>query len=288
MNVDLYTHLAELGLGVKTPFTYQVRGGTVNIGTTSAIQIVIDGANDFCVTDIWVFAKQAGAEGGDFIMRDMTNNIEFQNLIMPLDTGTVTRPKVPIQTIQGEPSMLTLPWIIPAGSVMQFTAFARYAAITNFDVILDGYKLTSKGANIPYRPFVYLFNGNVNDLAANTYNVFQEIIVAGPSDFICTLISSNWDRTAANVDIRELITNATAGDVLTRKDIVDDRVLPRPYSDSFETHFPVPIIIKNGSAIRRQVSNVGTAAERRPELFVFGYFDTRSADQKKRSSFHVQ
>lgn len=288
MQVDLKTHLTELGFGVVTPFTYQVRGGAVLIGATGVVNIVIAGNNDFCVTNVWVFMKTAGAEGGDFTMRDIHNNVDFQNRVMPVDTGTATRPKVPIQTIPGEPSMLSLPWIIPAGAVMEFTAFARFVGIANFDVVLDGYKLDTVRANVPYRPFVYMFNGAVNDLAANTYNEMQEILVAGPSDFYCTLVSSNWDRAAVNVDIRELLTDGTSGNVYTRKEIVGDRMWPRPYNDSFETKLPLPFIIKNGSALRRQISNVGTALERRPELFLFGWFDTRSDEQKKRSSFHVQ
>lgn len=288
MYVDLLTHLDELGFGVKTPFTYSVQGGVVNIATTGTIELIIDGATDFCVTNIWVIAKNAGVEGFDFIMRDIRNNVEFQNRIMPLDTGTATRPKVPYQTIQGEPSMLSLPWIIPAGSVLQFSLYARYAATQYFDVVLEGYKLNTRGANVPWKPFVYLFNGNVDDLAANTYNVFQEVTINGPSDFICTLISSNWDRSAVNVDVRETLTDAGNGFVYFRKQIEGDRLLPRPYNDSFETTLPVPLVMPNGTVLRRQVSNYGTVAERRPELFVFGYFDTRTEEQKKRSSFNVQ
>jgi hypothetical protein len=289
MIVDLQTHLDELGFGVVTPFTYQVRGGAVAIGTTGIVQIIIAGNNDFCVTDIWVLMKGVGgAEGGDFTMRDIHNNVDFQNRIMPVDTGVVDLPKVPIQTIPGEPSMLTLPWILPAGAVMEFTAFARYGGITNFDVVLDGYKLDTIGGHVPYRPMVYMFNGSVNDLAANTYNEFQEVLISGPSALYCTMLSSNWDTGAANVDVRELITDGTTGHVYSKRQIVGDRLLPRPYDDSFETSLPLPFVIKNGTTLRRQVSNVGAAATRRPEFFVFGWFDTRSDAQLKRSTFDVQ
>lgn len=287
MIVDLQTHLNELGFGVVTPFIYQVRGGAVPIGTTGTVRIIIAGNNDFCVTDIWVFMKAAGAEGGDFTMRDIHNNVDFQNRSMPVDTGAATLPKVPIQTIPGQPSMLTLPWVLPAGAIMEFTAFARFVGITNFDIILDGYKLDTVNGHVPYRPMVYMFNGNVNDLAANTYNEFQEILISGPSDFYCTLISSNWDRAAVGVDVRELVTDNTSGQVYSKRQIVGDRLLPRPYDDSFETSLPLPFVVKNGTTLRRQVSNVGAAATRRPELFVFGWFDTRSEEQRKRSTFNV-
>jgi len=289
MIVDLQTHLDELGFGVVTPFTYQVRGGAIPlIGTTVTVQIIIAGNNDFCVTDIWVFMKNLGVgEGGDFRMRDAHNNVDFQNRIMPVDTGVADRPKVPIQTIPGEPSMLTLPWIIPAGAVMEFTVTPRFGGITNFDVILDGYKLDTVGAHVPYQPMVYMFNGAVNDLAANTYNTFQEVLISGPSDFYCTLISSNWDRGAVGEEVRELVTDCTSGHVYSKRQIVGDRLLPRPYDDAFETSLPLPFVIKNGTTLRRQVSNVGINNTRRPEFFVFGWYDTRSEAQLERSTFDV-
>lgn len=281
MKVDLLHHLAELGFGVVTPFTYQVRGGGVPIGTAATINIIIDGGNDFCVTDIFVFMKGAGgAEGGDFRMRDVTNNIDFQNLVMPVDTGVADRPKIPIQTMPGQPSVLELPWILQAATVMEFTAFARFGAIDNFDVILKGYKLNTVRRNVPYLPYVYLLNGNVNDVAPDTYGVFQETTVQGPSDFLCQCITSNWDRTAPNLDIRETLTNGKTGMNLSKRILQFGLCLPRPYDDSFEVSFPAPWQIPNNSALRREISNYGIANARRPEMFVFGYFDTRDDEQK--------
>ena len=281
MKVDLLTHLAELGFGVVTPFTYQVRGGGVPIGTTSTIEIVIDGGNDFCVTDIFVFMKNAGGgEGGDFRMRDSTNNIDFQNLTMPVDTGSADRPKIPIQTIPGQPSVLQLPWVLQAATVMQFTAFARFGTIQNFDVILNGYKLDTLRANVPYQPYVYLFNGPVDDIAGETFGVFQESIIQGSSDFLCFSITSNWDTSAVNVDIRETLRNGSIGQAISKRVLRFGRSLPRPYDDSFEVYFPLPWHIPNNSALSRELSNHGLVPERRPEMFVFGYFDTRSETQK--------
>lgn len=284
MQVDLLTHLAALGFGVVTPFTYQVRGGAVLIGTPGAVQIIIDGGNDFCVTDIFVFVKGAGlTEGADFRMRDITNNVDFQNVTMPVDTGTADRPKIPIQTVPGQPSMLDLPWILQAGTVMEFTAFARYVAIDNFDVVLNGYKLNTVGGHVPYLPYVYMFNGSVANLAADTYGVKQEIRVQGPSDFLCTCVASNWDRTAANVDIREMFMSGKTGASVSKRILQYGLALPRPYGDAFEVSFPVPWTIPNGSPLAREISNYGTANERRPELFLFGFFDKRTEAQKERS-----
>lgn len=281
MKVDLLHHLAELGFGVVTPFTYQARGGGVLIGTAATINIIIDGGNDFCVTDIFVFMKDAvGGEGFDFRMRDVTNNIDFQNLTMPVDTGTADRPKIPIQTIPGQPSVLELPWILQAATVMEFTAFARFGAIVNFDVVLKGYKLNTARHNVPYLPYVYLLNGNVNDVAGDTYGVFQEAIVQGPSDFSCQCITSNWDRLLANLDIRETLTNGKTSVPLSKRILQFGLGLPRPYDDSFEVSFPTSWIIPNNSALKREVSNYGAANARRPEVFVFGYFDTRDERQK--------
>ena len=281
MKIDLLHHLTELGFGVVTPFTYQVRGGVVPIGTAATVHILIDGGSDFCVTDLFVFAKGAlGTEGADFRMRDVTNNIDFQNLTMPIDTGTADRPKIPVQTVPGQPSVLDLPWILQAATVMEFTAFARFVAIDDFDVILKGYKLSTAGGNVPYIPYVYLLNGNVNDIAADTYGVFQEAIVQGPSDFTCLCITSNWDRLAANTDIRETLTNGKTSLNLSKRILQFGTSLPRPYDDSFEVSFPAPWHIPNNSALRREVSNYGAANARRPEMFVFGYFDTRDDRQK--------
>jgi len=282
MKIDLLHHLTELGFGVVTPFTYQVRGGAVAPTTAATIHIIIDGGNDFCVTDIFVFVKDfGGLEGADFRMRDATNNIDFQNLVMPIDSGAADRPKIPIQTVPGQSSSLTLPWILQAATVMEFTAYSRFVAIHNFDVILKGYKLNTVRGNVPYIPYVYLLNGNVNDIAADTYGVFQEAIVQGPSDFLCTCITSNWDRLLPNVDIRETLTNGRTSLNLSKRILQFGTSLPRPYDDSFEVSFPAPWHIPNNSALRREVSNYGAANARRPEMFVFGYFDTRDGYRQK-------
>ena len=284
MQVNLLRHLAELGFGVVTPFTYQVLSRTIPIGTTRTVQIVIDGGNDFCVTDIFVFMKGAGlTEGGDFRMRDITNNVDFQNVTMPVDTGTADRPKIPIQTVPGQPSMLDLPWILQAGTVMEFTAFARYVAMNEFGVILDGYKLNTVGGHVPYLPYVYMFNGSVADVGADTYGVKQEIRVQGPSDFLCTCVASNWDIAAPNVDIRESVMDGKAGNSLSKRVLQYGLALPRPYDDAFEVSFSVPWQIANGSPLARELSNYGTANARRPELFMFGFFDKRTQAQKERS-----
>jgi len=285
MQVDLFTHLAELGFGVVTPFTYQVRGGAVPIGTAGAVNIIIDGGNDFCVTDIFVFVKGALlTEGADYRMRDITNNVDFQNIAMPVDTGTADRPKIPIQTVPGQPSMLDLPWVLQAGTVMEFTTFARFVAIDNFDVVLKGYKLDTVGGNVPYLPYVYMFNGSVADVNADTYGVKQEITIQGPSNFLCTCVAPNWDRTAANVDIRETFMIGNTGQSVSKRVLQYGLGLPRPYDDAFEVSFALPWVIDNGSSLARELSNYGAANERRPELFLFGYFDTRSNAQRARSN----
>lgn len=285
MKVDLLTHLAELGFGVVTPFTYQVRGGAVAPTTYATISIVIDGGNDFCVTDIFVFVKDIGlGEGADFRMRDRTNNVDFQNVAMPVDTGAIARPKIPIQTVPGQPSMLDLPWILQAGTVMDFTGYSRFVSIHEFDVILKGYKLDTVGGHVPYLPYVYMFNGSVADLAGDTYGVKQEITIQGPSNFLCTCVAPNWDRAATNVDIRETFMIGNTGRSVSKRVLQYGLGLPRPYDDAFEVSFALPWVIQNGSSLAREMSNYGASNARRPELFLFGYFDTRSNAQRERSN----
>ena len=174
--------------------------------------------------------------------------------------------------------MFQLPFILNAGDRIEATLFARYVAAGIFIVVLNGYVLNTVGAPIPYLPKWYHFNGAVNDLAPNTYSVQQEVTVQGPSDFLCWCISSNWDVGAANEDVRETLTNQSDGHSYTKKQILGGGCFPRPEDTVAESVFPVPFKIRNGSVLMRDLSNFGTAATRRPELTVFGYFDLRDRE----------
>lgn len=274
MDVALREHLALLGFEPLRYRCYAARGGGIAIGTANTLTIKI-GGHDFCITDLFVFLKNVGlGEGGDFRLRNVTDDYDYSNVISPFDTGTVDLPKIPYQTMPGSPSLLQLPWIVHAGDELSAYGFARFAAVNNFDVVLKGYELNTVGADIPYRPKWYHLNGHLYDLPATTFNIEQEVVISGQSDLICFCISSNWDR-AVGIDVRETLENRGTGEAYTKRIIEDSRVFPRPYDTVQETVFPLPFKIPNGSTILRTMSNHGAVPARRPELTIFGYYDLR-------------
>lgn len=278
MRVDLLPHLRALGFEPLYPKTYIGRGGNVPMVTAVTQEIVI-GNNDFCVTDLWVLMKDAGGgEGGDLTIRNLTTDYDYSNVPAPMDTGIGDRPNVPLQTVPGMPSMFELPFILNAGDRIEITAYSRFVAHDYFDVVLNGYVLNTVRAPIPYLPKWYHFNGAIADIAATTFSVQQEVTIAGPSDFLCWCISSNWELGAAAVDIRETIVNQSDGHSYTKKLILHGGCFPRPYDTVAEVAFPVPFKIRNGSVLMRDMSNWGVGAARRPELTVFGYFDLRGKE----------
>jgi len=278
MNVDLRSHLQALGFQPIRRFSYVARGGGVPIGTAHNMQIVI-GGRDFCITDLFLLFKDAGAgEGFDFSLRNETRNWDYSNRISPIDMGVGNLPKIPYQTLPGSPSLFHLPFIVNARDVLTIYGYARYAAADYFDVILGGYDLNTVGADVPYLPRWYHFWGEQPDwLAATTFAVEQEINISGPSDFLCFCMSSNWS-TAAGIDIRETLGNRKTAERFTKRVMVDALPLPRPYNTVGEVTFPIPFKIPSGSTLLRNVSNHGAVAARRPELTVFGYFDVRGVD----------
>ncbi len=280
MQVNLLAHLRALNFEPLYPRTYIARGGIVPMGTASPPLEIVIGNNDFCVTDLWVLLKAAGAaEGFDLTLRNSKTDYQFSNVASPFDTGAVVqRRTIPYQTVVGMPSLFQLPFILNAGDRIEAVAFSRYVAAAYFDVVLNGYVLNTLGARVPYLPKWYHFNGAVNDLAADTYSVQQEVTIQGPSDFLCLSISSNWDVGAANQDVRESLTNQNTGQSFTRKVIQYGGCFLRPEDTVAEVVFPVPFKIRNGSVLMRDVSNFGTALTRRPELTVFGYFDLRDRE----------
>jgi hypothetical protein len=249
------------------------------MGTAGVFEIVI-GSHDFCVTDLFVLAKGAGAtEGFDLTLRNSKTDYNFSNVPSPLDTGAVVlRETIPYQTLPGMPSMFQLPFILNAGDRIEATLFARYVAAGYFDVVLNGYVLNTVGAPVPYLPKWYHFNGAVNDLAATTFNVNQEVTINGPSDFLCWSISSNWDVGAAGVDIRESVMNEKTGQSFTRKVVQYGGCFLRPGDAVAEPVLPIPFKIPNGSVLMRSMSNFGAVPERRPEFTLFGYFDQRDRE----------
>lgn len=284
MQVNLLAQLRALNFEPLYPRSYIGRiipgpGGAVPIGTQGTLEIVI-GNNDFCVTDLFVLAKGPGAtEGFDLTLRNSKTDYNYSNVPSPLDTGAVAqRETIPYQTLTGMPSLFELPFVLNAGDRIEATLFARYVAADYFIVVLNGYVLNTVHAPIPYLPKWYHFNGAINDLAATTFGVQQEVTINGASDFLCWCISSNWDVGAANVDIRESLTNQTAGQSYTKKVVEFGGSFPRPGDTVAEVVFPIPFKIGNGSVLLRDLSNFGTAAERRPELTVFGYFDLRDRE----------
>jgi len=280
MQVNLLAHLRALGFEPLYPRTYIARGGIVAIGTTSPPLDIVIGNNDFCVTDLWVLLKAgAGAEGFDLTLRNSKTDYQFSNVPTAFDTGAAAqRRTIPYQTVVGMPSLFELPFILNAGDRIEAVAFARYVASLYFDVVLNGYVLNTLGAPVPYLPKWYHFNGAVNDLAADTYSVQQEVTIQGPSDFLCWCISSNWDLGAAGEDVRETLTNQRSGHSYTKKLILGGGCFPRPQDTVAESVFPVPFKIENGSVLLRDMSNFGAAATRRPELTLFGYFDLRDRE----------
>lgn len=278
MKVDLRSHLRTLGFEPIRRYSYIARGGGVPIATAHNMQIVI-GGRDFCITDLFLlFRDVGGGEGFDFSLRNETLNWDYSNLISPIDAGVGTRPNVPYQTLAGSPSLCQLPFIVNARDVLTIHGFARYAAAAYFDVILNGYDLNTVGAHIPYRPRWYHFWGHQPDwLGAATFAVEQEINVSGPSDFLCFCISSDWER-AAGIDVQETLENRKTGERFTQRVMVDSLPFPRPYDTVQEVVFPLPFKIPRGSTLRRTLSNHGAVAARRPELTLFGYYDTREVD----------
>jgi hypothetical protein len=275
MRIDLLRSLRELGFEPVQLFSYAGRFGNIPIGTSVTGTITI-GSRDFCVTELWLLIKGVGgSEGSDFLLKNETQGWEYSNRISPIDTGTNDRPKIPYQTEPGQPSMIELPWIINAGDTLSCYGFARFGAVNYFDVVLHGYKLNTTGAHVPYWPRWYHFNGHLTDLAATTFGVEQQITVSGPSDFVCLSACSNWDTGAANVDVRESLVNRSEGNSYSRKVMLEARPLLKPYNTRQEAAYGIPFKIRNNSTLIRTVSNYGTANQRRPELTLFGYFDTR-------------
>ena len=285
MQVNLLAHLRALNFEPLYPRSYIERivpgvGGAVPLGTQGVLEIVI-GNHDFCVTDLFVFAKAIPgfAEGFDLTLRNSKTDYNYSNVPSPLDTGAVVqRETIPYQTLPGMPSMFQLPFILNAGDRIEATLFARYVAAGIFIVVLNGYVLNTVGAPIPYLPKWYHFNGAVNNLAATTFNVNQEVTINGPSDFVCWCISSNWDVGAAGVDIRESLRNEKTGQFFTKKVVQFGGCFLRPGDTVVEPTFPIPFKIPNGSVLMRDLSNFGAVPERRPELTVFGYFDQRDRE----------
>lgn len=276
MRVNLLAHLRGLGFEPLYPRSYIGRGGIVGIGTAGTFEIVI-GHKDFCVTDLFVLAKGAGAaEGFDLTLRNAKTDWNYSNVPSPLDTGAVPqRETIPYQTLAGMPSLFELPFILNAGDRIEATLVARFIAANYFDVVLNGYVLNTVGAKIPYVPKWYHFNGVDYNLPADTYSVNQEVTINGPSDFLCWCISSNWDVGAPGVDIRESLRNEKTGTFYTKKVVELGGCFPRPGDAVAETVFPIPFKIENGAVLFRDLSNFGAVPEVRPELTVFGYFDQR-------------
>lgn len=279
MRVNLLAHLRALNFEPLYPRSYIGRGGQVVLGTLGVFEIVI-GVHDFCVTDLFVLAKGAGAtEGFDLTLRNSKTDYNYSNVPSPLDTGAAAlRETIPYQTLPGMPSMFQLPFILNAGDRIEATLFARYVTADYFDVILNGYVLNTVGAPIPYLPKWYHFNGAVNDLAATTFNINQEVSINGPSDFLCWCMSSNWDVGAAGLDIRESVRNEMTGNSYTKKVVQYGGCFLRPDDTVAESVFPIPFKIPNGSVLMRDLSNFGAVPERRPEFTVFGYFDQRDRE----------
>jgi len=285
MQVNLLAHLRALNFEPLYPRTYIERivpglGGAVPLLTQGTLEIVI-GNHDFCVTDLFVLAKSIPgfAEGFDLTLRNSKTDYNYSNVPSPLDTGAVVaRETIPYQTLPGMPSMFELPFILNAGDRIEATLFARYVAAGIFIVVLNGYVLNTVGAPIPYLPKWYHFNGPVNDLAATTFNVNQEVTINGPSDLLCFSMSSNWDVGVPNLDIRESVRNELTGNSYSKKVVQYGGCFLRPDDTVAEPVFPIPFKIPNGSVLMRNLSNFGAVPERRPEFTVFGYFDQRDRE----------
>jgi hypothetical protein len=269
--------LQPLGFKVLRPYSYVGSAGGVPIATSKMVDIQI-GTSDFCVTDLWVFAKGAGgAEGYDFRIRNRTRNQDFHNRISPVDSGTANVSHIPYQTRSGQQSIFGLPWVVNAGDVIECVCYARYVAVDEFTVVLQGFNLDTVGKESPYVPYWYHFNGAVDDLGAGIDGVQQELVIAGSSDFYCYCIASCWDQDAVNVDLMETIRNESTGKGLTSKVARDGRVFMAPNNERYESAYPVPFVIPNNSVLTRRISNLGSASARRPECTLFGYFDKRKS-----------
>jgi len=233
------------------------------------------GGRDFCITDLFLLFKgPGGTEGFDFNLRNETRNWDYSNRMSPIDTSVNDRPKIPYQTMPGSPSLFQLPFIVNARDVLTAYGYARFGPADYFDVILGGYELNTVGADVPYLPKWYHFNGVDHNIAGVTFGVEQEINISGPSDFLCFCISSNWPL-GIGVDIRETLENRYTAEHFTKRVMVESLPFPRPYDTVGEVTFPIPFKIPNGSTLLRRLSNHGAAGAGRPELTVFGYFDTR-------------
>lgn len=278
MRVNLLAHLRALNFEPLYPRSYIGRGGPILVPFTAIVFEIVIGDHDFCVTDLFVLAKDVGGvENHALTLRNSKTGYNYSNVPSPMNTGTADRPKIPYQTMPGVPSVFELPFILNAGDRIEITLYTIVGTLYS-DVVLNGYVLNTVGAPVPYLPKWYHFNGAFNNVGATTFNVNQEVTINGPSDFLCWCISSGWDVGAANVDVRESLRNEKTGNSYTKKVVQYGGCFPRPYDTVAEVAFPIPFKIPNGSVLLRDVSNFGAVLAGVPELTVFGYFDQRDRE----------
>lgn len=266
----------RLGIVPRRRFIHRITNDSqINVNTTGVMEVRLD--RDFLVDRICVDVKYDGTWTDGFLgIRNITENKNYYNYRGSFLNGNTPEdtPLAPFSWNASEPTPWVLPWIIRGGTNLGFTWNSPFGSVlvNEMHICLIGWKLDSIGAESPYYPFMYTLNDK-SDLAQSAKGVTDQVVINGPSDFICTSITSREDIPSLEY-VLQMARREPGSQLLWDRQNRGLCCLMRPDQYSSEGALPYPYLIPNGSAIWRQLDEDKTAAGaiRRPQMMLFGFF----------------